>query len=116
MTQNICTKEDVKQVVDDIVSSRDRSLMNKLTWRFGIPFVGFIFGLGALYVQIEQNTQFREEGGQFTQQQQEVFAGQVEKQFQTQQAQILQLREDLNTSVRQVQGSVIRIENILLSR
>lgn len=112
----VCTREDVQNIVENVVTERDSELFWRLLRWLGIPLMLLTFALGGAWLQIQQNTEFRKEGGQFTLQQQDTFASEVDRRFEEQQTQILQLREDLNKTIMEQNKDIDQILNILLNR
>lgn len=112
----VCTRDDVQNIVETVVTERDSDLFWRLLRWLGIPLTLLTFGLGSAWFQIQQNTEFREEGGQFTRQEHRTYASEVDRRFGEQQDKIIQLREDLNMSISEQSKDIDQILNILLNQ
>ena len=121
----MCTKEEVREVVMEVLSSKDmdgKSFISKhiddraaeiirtITWRAGYTLIGLIFtafaSWYALYYKVERHEELLQVNSTyFTKTEQEAYAREVDRRF-------LEQQEFSN----RVYSAVIRIENILLSQ
>jgi hypothetical protein len=138
--EHMCTKQEVKEAVEEVLFDKDTNgddlisrsvhahITNKgnqiiasLTTRFIWAVLGLILSSAAvwysLYYQVQRHEQLL--GGTanyITREQQEMYARDIDRRLAEQNEKILQLREDFNTSIRELKGGIGRIENILLSQ
>lgn len=140
MSGHACTKDEVKKAVEEALLEKDDNgedliarsvhahITNKgnqiiatLTIRFLFALIGLVLASAAiwysLYYQVQRHeAQLSGTANYVTKDQQEVYAREIDRRIAEQNEKIVQLREDFNSSVRDLKTGINRIENILLNQ
>jgi hypothetical protein len=138
--EHMCTKQDVKEAVEEVLFDKDTNgedliarsvhahITNKgnqiiasITTRFLWALIALVLSSAAVWYSLYYQVQRHESmlGGTsnyITREMQDAYARDIERRLAEQNERIVQLREDFNTSIRELKGGIGRIENILLSQ
>ena len=136
----MCTKIEVKEAVEEVLFNKDsdgndvisrsvhthitnkgNQIVTTLTMRFLWALIALVLSSAAvwysLYYQVQKHEDLLQNTSTYvTAQQQEAYAREVDRRLVEQNDKLLQLREDLNDSIRDLKGGVGRIEDILLAK
>lgn len=136
---DMCDEQKMKTVLEDILfnpnengetiigrevnhhlDDKAKDIVYKLTLRFALPFVGLVVaGTGVWYTlqaDVERHEKLLGDEARWSQQQQEVYAKNVEEQLQRQTTEITQLRADYTDLAKELRTDVKTILNLLYTR
>ena len=96
------------------IDVKANDIIKAITFRFGIALAGIVVSAAsswfALYYQVQDNTEKISQGGTG------VSRSELDVRFSNIDAQILQLRTDLNSDVTEIKSDVKEIRNILINQ